>query len=39
VISIATINTFNRINAATTQITGDWVEQVISRDLAVGQAA
>jgi AhpD family alkylhydroperoxidase len=27
VISIASINTWNRINAATRQITGEWVEQ------------
>jgi AhpD family alkylhydroperoxidase len=33
VISIATINAFNRVNAATKQISGDWVEQVIERDL------
>jgi AhpD family alkylhydroperoxidase len=38
VISIASINTWNRINAATRQITGEWVEQVISREPA-GQAA
>jgi alkylhydroperoxidase family enzyme len=38
VISIASINTWNRINAATRQITGEWVEQVISRE-AAGQAA
>jgi AhpD family alkylhydroperoxidase len=38
VLSIATINTWNRINAATRQITGEWVEQVISREPAV-QAA
>jgi AhpD family alkylhydroperoxidase len=38
VISIATINTWNRINAATRQITGEWIEQVISREPA-GQAA
>jgi AhpD family alkylhydroperoxidase len=30
VISIASINTWNRINAATRQITGEWVEQVIN---------
>jgi AhpD family alkylhydroperoxidase len=28
VISIASINTWNRINAATRQITGEWVEQL-----------
>jgi AhpD family alkylhydroperoxidase len=37
VISIASINTWNRINAATRQITGEWVEQLISREPA-GQA-
>lgn len=36
VLSIASINTWNRINAATRQITGEWVEQVIQ---SVGQAA
>jgi AhpD family alkylhydroperoxidase len=34
VISIATINTWNRINAATRQITGEWVEQFINREPA-----
>jgi AhpD family alkylhydroperoxidase len=29
VLAIATINAFNRINAATRQITGDWVRQYI----------
>jgi AhpD family alkylhydroperoxidase len=38
VISMATINTWNRINATTRQITGEWIEQVISREPA-GQAA
>ena len=38
VISIATINAWNRINAATRQITGEWVEQLI-RTEPVGQAA
>jgi AhpD family alkylhydroperoxidase len=38
VISIATINTWNRINAATRQITGEWVEQMIRKEPA-GQAA
>src|SRR5215216_6392115 len=32
-ISIATINAWNRVNATTRQISGDWVEQVIERDL------
>lgn len=31
VIAIASINAWNRINAATRQITGEWVEQWISR--------
>jgi AhpD family alkylhydroperoxidase len=38
VISIATINTWNRINVATRQITGEWVEQVIRKEPA-SQAA
>jgi AhpD family alkylhydroperoxidase len=38
VISIAAINTWNRINAATRQVTGPWVEQFISREPAA-QAA
>jgi AhpD family alkylhydroperoxidase len=38
VLSIASINTWNRINAATRQITGEWVEQMIRREPA-GQAA
>jgi AhpD family alkylhydroperoxidase len=38
VISIATINTWNRINATTRQITGEWIEQAISREPA-GKAA
>src|SRR5437588_1985221 len=29
VIAIATINAFNRINAATRQVTGEWVAQII----------
>jgi AhpD family alkylhydroperoxidase len=29
VLSIATINTWNRINAATRQITGEWIEQLV----------
>jgi AhpD family alkylhydroperoxidase len=29
VIRIATINAFNRINAATRQISGEWVEQIV----------
>jgi AhpD family alkylhydroperoxidase len=31
VIAIATINAFNRINATTRQITGDWVAQYIAQ--------
>ena len=38
VIAIAGINAWNRINAATRQITGDWVEQWISRPEPAGQA-
>ena len=38
VLAIAAINTWNRINATTRQITGEWVEQLISREPA-GQAA
>jgi AhpD family alkylhydroperoxidase len=38
VLSIASINTWNRINVATRQITGEWVEQAISREPA-GEAA
>jgi AhpD family alkylhydroperoxidase len=30
VLAIATINTWNRINAATRQITGDWVDAMIA---------
>ena len=38
VLSIASINTWNRINAATRQVTGEWVEQLIKPEPA-GQAA
>lgn len=38
VVSIATINAWNRINAATRQITGEWVAQWIAPQPA-GQAA
>jgi alkylhydroperoxidase family enzyme len=31
VISIATINAWNRLQAVTRQISGDWVEQVIEK--------
>lgn len=33
VIAIATINAFNRLQAVTGQISGEWVEQVINTDL------
>jgi len=39
VIAIAGINAWNRINAATRQITGAWVEQWISRNEPTGQIA
>jgi AhpD family alkylhydroperoxidase len=39
VIVIASINAWNRINAATRQITGDWVEQFINPDKAAASAA
>jgi AhpD family alkylhydroperoxidase len=38
VLSIAAINAWNRMNVATRQITGPWVEQIISREPA-GNAA
>lgn len=38
VLSIASINAWNRINASTRQITGEWVEQLIANEPA-GQAA
>jgi AhpD family alkylhydroperoxidase len=31
VVAIATINAYNRLNAATRQITGDWVERIVAR--------
>lgn len=34
VIAIATINAFNRINATTRQITGDWVDEFIAHPVA-----
>jgi AhpD family alkylhydroperoxidase len=34
VVSIATINAFNRINATTAQPSGPWVEQVVQQALA-----
>jgi AhpD family alkylhydroperoxidase len=33
-LSIASINAWNRINASTRQITGDWVEQLIAKQPA-----
>jgi AhpD family alkylhydroperoxidase len=39
VIAIASINAWNRINAATRQITGEWVEEWISRPEPAGRAA
>jgi AhpD family alkylhydroperoxidase len=36
VVAIATINAFNRVNAATRQIGGEWVESIVQ---AAGQAA
>jgi AhpD family alkylhydroperoxidase len=39
VLAIATINAFNRINAATRQITGEWVRQYIAHPEPVGQPA
>jgi AhpD family alkylhydroperoxidase len=39
VIAIAAINAWNRINAATRQITGEWVGQWVSRPEPAGQAA
>jgi AhpD family alkylhydroperoxidase len=38
VVAIAGINAWNRINAATRQITGEWVNQWISRTEPAGQA-
>ena len=39
VLAIATINAFNRVNAATRQITGEWVRQYIAHPQPVGQPA
>jgi AhpD family alkylhydroperoxidase len=39
VVAIAAINAWNRINAATRQITGEWVDQWVSRIDPAGQAA
>jgi AhpD family alkylhydroperoxidase len=38
VIAIATINAFNRINAITRQVSGEWVGEFVTKQLA-GQAA
>jgi AhpD family alkylhydroperoxidase len=39
VLGIAGINTWNRINAATRQITGEWVEQWVRQSEPAGHAA
>jgi AhpD family alkylhydroperoxidase len=39
VIAIATINAFNRVNATTRQITGDWVAQYIHPAAPTSRAA
>jgi AhpD family alkylhydroperoxidase len=39
VLAIATINAFNRINAATRQITGDWIAQYIEPAQPTSKAA
>jgi FG-GAP-like repeat len=39
VIAIATINAFNRIDATTRQITGDWTRQFVEQNQHVQQAA
>ncbi len=39
VIAIASINAWNRINATSRQITGEWVEQWLTRSEPAGQAA
>ena len=39
VVAIASINAWNRINATTRQITGEWVDQWVSRPEPAGQAA
>jgi AhpD family alkylhydroperoxidase len=38
VLSIAAINTWNRLNVATRQITGPWVEQLLTRETAAEAA-
>jgi AhpD family alkylhydroperoxidase len=39
VVAIATINAFNRINAATRQITGDWVREWVEQSYSAAKAA
>jgi AhpD family alkylhydroperoxidase len=39
VVAIAAINAWNRINAVTRQITGEWVDQWVSRTEPAGHAA
>jgi hypothetical protein len=39
VVAIASINAWDRINASTRQITGEWVEQWISHTEPAAQAA
>jgi AhpD family alkylhydroperoxidase len=39
VVAIAAINAWNHINAATRQITGDWVDQFVSQTEPAGHAA
>jgi AhpD family alkylhydroperoxidase len=39
VVTIATINAFNRLNAATRQITGDWVGQYLANSGSAAKAA
>jgi hypothetical protein len=39
VLAIAVINAFNRVNAATRQITGEWVRQYISQPEPAGRPA
>ncbi len=36
VVAIATINTFNRLNAATRQVTGEWVAQIVDSAAQAG---
>ncbi len=39
VVAIAAINAWNRVNAATRQITGGWIDQWVSHTEPAGQAA